>query len=239
MLRGADTKMVVQVLLDAYRQGAFPMADPETGEVNFYTTDVRGVFRLDDPDGIHVSRSLARRIRAGGFEVTSDADFTGVVDACARPRPREPDTWIDQCLKGWYAALHACGHAHSVEVWRADPETGQRALSGGIFGVTLGGAFFGESMFSIPRPRRADGSRDPLDGTDASKIALLALFQHLRNRGFTLFDTQFTNPHIESLGCVEMRHREYMRRLDEAAGLELFWRPFEWRPEDIRASACR
>jgi leucyl/phenylalanyl-tRNA--protein transferase len=143
-------------------------------------------------DGFHLSRSLARRIRQGGFMVTLDHDFSGVVTACAERQ----ETWISHRIQTLYEALHKLGHAHSIEVWDGD------ALIGGVYGVTLGAAFFGESMFS----RR----------TDASKIALAYAVHHLRAGGFRLFDTQFLTPHLASLGGVEIPRADYRHRLEEA-----------------------
>jgi leucyl/phenylalanyl-tRNA--protein transferase len=149
----------------------------------------RGILPLD---GFHVSRSLARTLRRGVFRVTFDTAFDRVVQGCAE----RADTWISGTIAALYSALHAWGHAHSVEVWESDD------LAGGVYGVCLGTAFFGESMFS----RR----------TDASKVALAHLVDRLRAGGFTLFDTQFLTPHLASLGGIEISRAEYRRRLAEA-----------------------
>ncbi len=182
------------LLLRAYAAGIFPMAEHrDDAEVFWVDPPRRGVLPLD---GFHLSRSLARRMRRGGYTVTLDADFAGVVDACAD----RDDTWISAPIREAYLELHARGHAHSLEVWEED------TLAGGVYGVTLGRAFFGESMFS----RRADGS----------KRALAHLVDHLRRCGFVLFDTQFITPHLARLGAVEIDRAAYRARLSEALETE-------------------
>ncbi len=178
------------MLLRAYAAGVFPMAEHrDDPEVFWVDPKRRGVLPLD---GFHVSRSLARRMRRGGYRVTLDADFTGVLDACAE----RADTWISAPIRAAYLELHARGNAHSLEVWADD------ALAGGVYGVTLGRAFFGESMFSRRR--------------DASKLALAHLVDHLRRCGFVLFDTQFLTDHLASLGAIEISRAAYHARLAEA-----------------------
>lgn len=182
------------LLLRAYAAGIFPMAEHrDDAEVFWVDPPRRGVLPLD---GFHLSRSLARRMRRGGYTVTLDADFAGVVDACAD----RDDTWISAPIREAYLELYARGHAHSLEVWE------EGALVGGVYGVTLGRAFFGESMFS----RRADGS----------KRALAHLVDHLRRCGFILFDTQFITPHLARLGAVEIDRAAYRARLSEALETE-------------------
>jgi leucyl/phenylalanyl-tRNA--protein transferase len=151
----------------------------------------RGIMPLS---GFHISRSLARRLRRGGFDIAVDRDFAGTVHACAD----RPETWINGTIFDLYCALHARGFAHSLEVWR------DNRLVGGVYGVTLGGAFFGESMFSRE--------------TDMSKIALAFLVDRLRTAGFALFDTQFTTPHLRSLGGHDIPRAAYHQLL--AAALE-------------------
>lgn len=180
-----------RILLSAYTQGVFPMAESrEAAEVHWVDPRRRGIFPLE---GFHTSRSLRRRILRGGYGITLDQDFAGVLDGCA---DRE-ETWINPDLRAAYIELHRLGHAHSIEVRDASG-----ALIGGLYAVTLGAAFFGESMFS----RR----------TDASKIALAFTLRHLRNCGFRLFDTQFLTPHLASLGAVEISRADYHRRLAQA-----------------------
>ncbi len=180
-----------RILLSAYAQGVFPMAESrDAAEVHWVDPRRRGIFPLE---GFHTSRSLRRRILRGGYGITLDQDFAGVLDGCA---DRE-ETWINPDLRAAYIELHRLGHAHSIEVRDASG-----ALIGGLYAVTLGAAFFGESMFS----RR----------TDASKIALAFTLRHLRNCGFRLFDTQFLTPHLASLGAVEISRADYHRRLAQA-----------------------
>ena len=182
--------LTADMLLRAYALGVFPMAESrEDPEVFWVDPRWRGIFPLD---AFHISRSLARHIRRGGFEVSVNRDFDGTLRGCAD----RPETWINDTIFRLYTALHARGFAHSLEVW----EDGE--LVGGVYGVTLGAAFFGESMFS----RR----------TNASKIALAYLVDRLRLGGFQLFDTQFITAHLRSLGAVEIPRAEYRRRLAEA-----------------------
>lgn len=178
------------LLLRAYATGLFPMAGSrESRGLHWLDPDPRGVMPLD---GFRISRSLRRRILSGQFRITTDADFAGVLDGCAD----RPETWINAEIRALYLALHRRGRAHSLEAWAGDD------LAGGVYGVTLGGAYFGESMFS----RR----------TDASKVALAYLVDRLRRGGFALFDTQFLTPHLASLGAVEIPREEYRRRLAAA-----------------------
>lgn len=187
MLSPVRPALSPELMIRAYAAGIFPMSDG-AGHAGIFWVDPqrRGVFPLD---AFHVSRSLRRKIARGGFEVTVNRDFPGVIAACAD----RPETWINADINATYLALHTQGFAHSVEVWM-DGE-----LAGGIFGVVLGAAYFGESMFS----RRTDGS----------KIALAHLVTRLRAGGFQLFDTQFTTEHLESLGAIEIARSEYRRQL--------------------------
>jgi leucyl/phenylalanyl-tRNA--protein transferase len=177
----------------AYRHGIFPMADEQSGEVLWFRPDPRAVIQIG---GLHVSRSLARTIRRGRFEIRVDSDFEGVMRGCA---DRPEGSWIDDRFVEVYGALHRAGKAHSVEAWR------EGRLVGGTYGVALGGAFMAESMFHRE--------------TDASKVALAALVQRLWERDFTLLDVQYVTPHLESLGATEITRREYERRLERALGL--------------------
>ncbi|WP_375176089.1 leucyl/phenylalanyl-tRNA--protein transferase [Pseudooceanicola sp.] len=182
--------LTADLLLHAYTAGIFPMsehrADPE---VFWVEPRRRGIFPLD---GFRISRSLARALRRDDYQVTINRDFIGVLDGCA---DRE-ETWISGRIADLYMQLHDSGHAHSLEVWE-----GER-LIGGVYGVSLGAAFFGESMFS----RR----------TDASKIALAWLVVHLNQSGYHLFDTQFLTPHLASLGACEVSRGAYRSQLAEA-----------------------
>lgn len=179
-----------ELMLHGYSIGIFPMAEHrDDPELFWVDPKFRGVFPLD---GFHVSRSLARRIRNCDFNITIDRDFAGVVDGCAD----RTDTWINAELRDLYLQLHQTGHAHSLEVRDED------ALVGGVFGVVVGAAFFGESMFS----RR----------TDASKVALAYLVDRLRRTGFYLFDTQFLTAHLASLGAIEIPRNQYRKELEQA-----------------------
>lgn len=178
------------LMLRAYAAGIFPMSEgADDPHVFWVDPQRRGVFPLD---GFHISRSLARRMRSGRYTVAVDSDFAGVVAGCAA---REP-TWINAEITACYLALHAQGLAHSVEIREGD------TLAGGVFGITIGGAFFGESMFSA-RP-------------DASKVALACLILRLRAGGFSLFDTQFLTEHLQSLGAREIRRADYREKLARA-----------------------
>lgn len=179
-----------EMLLAGYARGIFPMAESRE-DPTLYWVDPRqrGVMPLD---GFHLSRSLARTIRRGDFRISTDTAFSAVVDGCAA----RAETWINAPLRALYDDLHAKGFAHSLEVWAGDQ------LIGGVFGIALGGAFFGESMFSARR--------------DASKIALAYLVDRLRQAGFTLLDTQFLTPHLASLGGVEIPRADYRRQLAHA-----------------------
>ncbi|MCO0612163.1 leucyl/phenylalanyl-tRNA--protein transferase [Lutimaribacter sp. EGI FJ00015] len=187
-----DPDITPDLLLHAYAAGVFPMAETRD-DPNLFWVDPRrrGIMPLD---GFKAARSLRRAVRRKDYQVSLNRDFAGVVDGCA---DRE-ETWISDRIRTLYLSLFDLGHAHSLELWDA---SGQR-LIGGVYGVTLGRAFFGESMFSRRR--------------DASKIALLYLVDHLRRCGFALFDTQFLTAHLASLGGVEITRAEYRARLAEA-----------------------
>lgn len=183
----------VQRLLLAYRSGIFPWT---VSPITWWSPEPRAVFEFD---GFHVPRSLERALRKGGFEVTFDQDFSSVINACAEVPRADHATWITPEFIAAYTELHRAGHAHSVEVWRAGE------LVGGVYGVTVGGLFAGESMF-----HRA---------TDASKLALVHLVRRLQERGFTLFDTQMVTPVTQGLGAVEVSRAEYLNRLAQAVEL--------------------
>jgi leucyl/phenylalanyl-tRNA--protein transferase len=192
MFTPARPVLTPELMIRAYAAGIFPMSDgAEARGIFWVDPQRRGVFPLDR---FHISRSLRQRIARGGFEISVDRDFAGVVSACAD----RDETWINSDIFQTYLALHAMGHAHSVEVWM------EGELAGGVFGITLGAAFFGESMFS----RRTDGS----------KLALSHLVTRLRLGGFQLFDTQFTTSHLESMGAVEIPRSDYRRQLQIALG---------------------
>ena len=178
------------MLLRAYAAGIFPMAESrDDPSIHWIDPKRRGILPLDK---FHISRSLRHRILHSNYTIRTNSDFSGVVQGCAE----RDETWINGDIFSLYLALHRSGFAHSLEVWEAD------ALVGGVYGVTLGAAFFGESMFS----RR----------TDASKLALAWLVDRLRTGGFTLFDTQFLTAHLASLGAVEISRADYRSQLAAA-----------------------
>jgi leucyl/phenylalanyl-tRNA--protein transferase len=218
------------LLLTAYRHGIFPMAVNKRGEIGWFSPDPRAVIPLDER--FHVPHGLRRALKKKKFEITIDSDFESVIRACAK---RKEGTWISKMIMESYCEMHRLGHAHSVEVWlppkteiAADDSgvsqtrlprqsafakaTADKArndkmgkLVGGLYGVHLGGAFFGESMF-----HRA---------TDASKVALVWLVERLRHRGFVLLDTQWLTPHLKQFGTYEIPRHDYLWRLEHALKL--------------------
>jgi leucyl/phenylalanyl-tRNA--protein transferase len=178
------------LLVEAYAEGYFPMG-LDDGSIEWFSPDPRGILPLE---AFHASRRLQRVMRAGRFGVTVDRAFRRVMEACAEDR--DEGTWICAEILESYTALHGAGFAHSVEVWDGE------ALAGGLYGVSLGGAFFGESMF-----HRA---------TDASKVAVAALVDRLRARGYVLLDTQWLTPFLASLGGIEIPRDAYLERLQTA-----------------------
>lgn len=183
-----------ELLLQAYAIGVFPMAEGrDDPRLFFVDPDKRGILPLN---GFHISRSLRKTVRRRVFDVAWDRDFEATIDGCAEATGRRPDTWINPEIRRLYLALHARGHAHSVECWR------DGRLVGGLYGVRLGGAFFGESMFS-----RA---------TDASKVALVHLVATLKSAGFLLLDTQFITDHLARFGVVEIPRDDYRELLGRA-----------------------
>ena len=188
-------------LLAAYRQGVFPW--PIDGvDLLWWSPDPRAVLR---PDGVHVSRSLARTLRGGRFRVTIDAAFDDVLAGCAEPRAADDGTWITPAMRNAYGRLHRLGWAHSVEVW-ADG-----ALAGGLYGVAIGALFAAESMFHRVR--------------DASKVALVGLAQHARAVGVRLVDVQMPTPHLTSMGAVAVPREHYLQALAEAVACPVNFTP--------------
>lgn len=181
-------------LLGAYANGFFPMAENrEAEELYWFHPDMRGILPIED---FHVPKRLARTLRQKPFVLSFNRAFGQVMRECAKPRSRERDSWINAEILAMYQQLHEEGHAHSLECWR------EERLVGGIYGVSLGGAFFGESMFSRER--------------DASKIALVALVELLKACGYILFDAQYVNPHLKQFGVQEIPREDYMKRLRKA-----------------------
>ncbi len=186
-------------LLLAYRNGIFPWT---THPVTWWSPDPRAIVPIG---GVHVSRSLRRLMRRGTFRVSFDQVFRRVMEGCAAARPGREETWISPQFITAYTRLHEIGHAHSVEVWLGD------RLAGGLYGVSIGGFFAGESMFSEVR--------------DASKVALAAMAQKLEACAFTLFDVQLMTAHLSSMGAVEIPRDEYLRRLAAATELDVAFDP--------------
>jgi leucyl/phenylalanyl-tRNA---protein transferase len=184
-----------EMLLTAYRKGIFPMAVDKRGRIGWFSPAQRAVIPLDER--FHIPHGLRRVLKQREFEITSDTDFETVIKECAK---RKEGTWISTGIIESYCKLHRLGHAHSIEA-RLDGK-----LVGGLYGVSLGGAFFGESMF-----HRA---------TDASKVALVALVERLRAGGFVLLDTQWTTPHLQQFGTYEIPRHEYLWQLEHAVKLE-------------------
>ncbi len=224
-----------RTLLVAYEHGWFPMATDDSGLIDLYDADPRGVMPLTEEDGLHVPASVERVINSGRFAVTSDHDFEGVIRGCATPRPGD-GVWISDQLIGAMLAMHEFGRAHSVEAWRTHPETGARHLAGGIYGVSVGRVFCAESMFCRPRPRLGGGTRDPLDGTDASKVALVALIRHLVACGYGVMDIQMVTPHTARFGAAAIRRSVYRTRIEPLVDSPDAWRPLT-PAEDPRRSA--
>jgi leucyl/phenylalanyl-tRNA--protein transferase len=182
------------LLLRAYRLGLFPMAESRRSRaLHWLDPEARGVLPLDD---FHIPRSLMKTLRSGRFEVTANVDFSATIAGCAAARLNRPETWINAEIERLFTELFELGFAHSVETW----ENGR--LVGGLYGASLGGAFFGESMFST--------------ATDASKVALVHLVARLRLSGFVLLDTQFITAHLARFGAVEVPRANYHARLAEA-----------------------
>lgn len=187
--------LATDTLLSAYANGWFPMA-MEGGDIRWFSPDPRGIIPLDT---FHVPRRLARTLRHRPFDVRFDTAFRQVMEHC-RMREDSDGDWINDEIVDSYCALHERGFAHSVETWRED------ALVGGLYGVSLKGAFFGESMFHHV--------------ADASKVALAALVERLRSRGYVLLDTQWVTPHLEQFGAIEISRRRYLRMLDAALSID-------------------
>lgn len=188
-----------QILLKAYCCGIFPMAD-SAGDTSIFWVEpeFRGILPLDN---FHIPRSLRKTVRRKLFEVRINTAFDLVVEKCAEETIERDKTWINQQIRHLYGELHEMGHAHSVEAW-ANEE-----LVGGLYGVSVGGAFFGESMFSRQ--------------TDASKICLVHLVERLNKQGFSLLDTQFTTAHLERFGVIEIEKQQYIKLLEEAVSKEV------------------
>ena len=191
-----------ELMLRAYRAGLFPMAESRGGDKLYWLDpERRGIIPIDA--GFHLSKRLLRTTLSGSYRATADVDFPGVIAGCASPAPGRDETWINPEIESLFRALHRMGHAHSVEVWEGD------RLVGGLYGVVLGAAFFGESMFSRAR--------------DASKVALVHLVARLRLGGFILLDSQFLTEHLAQFGTHEIPRADYKRRLATAVMTPADW----------------
>lgn len=184
-----------ELLLKGYRQGIFPMAINQRGDIAWFSPDPRALIPLDER--FHISHSLRRTLKQGRFQVTFDTDFEGVIRACSKSHG---DTWISPEMINGYCELHRSGHAHSVETRM------EGKLTGGLYGVHIGGAFFGESMFHHV--------------TDASKVALVNLVERLRDRRFMLLDTQWMTPHLAQFGTYLLPKSDYLLLLEKAAATD-------------------
>src|SRR5689334_4538654 len=190
-----------EIVLHAYAQGIFPMAERgDAPDLYWVSPERRGVIPFDS---FHIPKRLARTVRSDRFVVTSDIAFADVIRACAQSNEARPSTWINAEIMRLYTALHAAGHAHSIECWH------DGALAGGLYGVSLGGAFFGESMFSRRR--------------DASKVALVHLMARLKAGGYVLLDTQFLTKHLAQFGAIEIPQASYLARLRGALAHPAYW----------------
>ena len=188
-----------ETIIKAYALGLFPMAESHNSkEIRFYDPDMRGLIPLDNSlgNGLHIPRRLQRRVRQHPYDITINQDFAAVITSCAARSATRTDTWINADIRQLYIALHKMGFAHSVEVWN------EGNLVGGLYGVRLRAAFFGESMFSRK--------------TDASKFALVHLMARLRHGGFRLLDAQFSNEHLKQFGVIDVPRTEFRRRLADA-----------------------
>ncbi|MBL8963267.1 MAG: leucyl/phenylalanyl-tRNA--protein transferase [Phycisphaeraceae bacterium] len=214
-LPGEAGPAFVDGILAMYRRGWFPMADPITGSIDWFRPRWRGVIPIE-PGAFRVSRSLRQRVRSGRLEIRSDTAFRRVITECSKPRRSEPLSWIDDRIIEAYCVLHDAGRAHSVEAWLGSSEGG-RTLVGGLYGVHLGGVFFGESMFCRPES----------GGTDASKVCLVYLVHHMRRRGMTLLDAQVWSEHLGRMGCRKVPQSAFVRLLDRAVGIDAAWEPFD------------
>ena len=195
------TNLTPELVLAAYARGLFPMAERrDDPHLYWVSPEKRGIIPLTE---FHVPRRLARTVRSGKFTVTTDRAFVQVMQGCASPAAGREESWINAEILRLYTALAASGHAHSVECWH------EGKLVGGLYGVKLGAAFFGESMFSRER--------------DASKVALVRLVELLKRDGFSLLDTQFITAHLAGFGAMEVPRERYLTLLEKALSHEAFW----------------
>lgn len=208
---GSDPQRpTAQLLLWAYAHAMFPMVDPDRDVIDWFHPDPRGIIPLQPVEAFHIPRNLAREVRKRRFAIRSDTAFERVMRECATARSAENRSWMNERLLAAYVELFKGGHAHSIEAWLDDE------LVGGLYGVHIGGAFFGESMFSRP-PK----------GSNSSKVCLVQLVNWLRTRGFILLDTQFNNEHLVQFGCVEIDAEKYHALLKKAVKAPTSWGKFQ------------
>ncbi|MFO0492753.1 MAG: leucyl/phenylalanyl-tRNA--protein transferase [bacterium] len=220
--RGSQPHKSTPILLAAFAHGAFQLACSRHCRVEVYTAPARSILPLTE-GAFHAPRSLRQVFTSGRFVITTDACFSRVITHCANATRAESGTWINDWIIDAYTHLHHAGHAHSLEAWlpKVDapthaatlPNDATHTLVGGLYGVHLGAAFFGESMFSLPT----------LGGSNASKVCLLHLWHHLRARGFDLLDTQLANPHMQQFGIVEIPHEHFLPILNAATAKQTTW----------------
>ena len=203
----SDQPITLDMLLWAYAQGVFPMADHRNGEIQWYAANPRAVLPLDQ---FKASHSLRQRLRRGDYEIRTDTAFADVIRSCASPRKTQKDTWINDQIIEAFIEAHDQGFAHSIEAW-TKPKTPADAprLVGGLYGLHLGGAFFGESMFST--------------ATDASKVCLHHLVARLKSRGFALLDVQMNSEHMAQFGTIDIPREEYESQLAKAIEMDVRW----------------
>ncbi len=201
-----DEAISIEMLVWAYARGIFPMAEHRRGEAEWFSADPRAVLPLD---GFKASHSLRQRMRRGDYEIRVDTAFESVIRHCSQPRPGHPETWINEQIIDAFVRAHEAGLAHSVEAWTRPKGAEPAKLVGGLYGMALGGAFFGESMFS-----RA---------TDASKVCLAHLVDRLKSRGFVLLDVQMNSAHMAQFGTIDIPAKEYLRQLEAALVIDASW----------------
>ena len=203
----ADEAITLDMLLWAYARGIFPMADHRNGEIGWFAANPRAVLPLDQ---FKASHSLRQRIRRGDYEIRTDTAFAQVIRNCAQPRKTQKETWINDQIIEAFIEAHEQGFAHSVEAWTKPKDAAEQPrLVGGLYGLHLGGAFFGESMFST--------------ATDASKVCLHHLVDHLKSRGFALLDVQMNSAHMAQFGTIDIPREEYEAQLATVIEMEVFW----------------
>lgn len=194
-------ELTPELVVSAYQQGIFPMAQSSSDPIEWYVADPRAIMPLD---AFHISHSLRQRLKQNRYRLTIDTAFEEVIAHCAKSRPVRPTTWINQQIIEVYTQLHHLDIAHSIEAWDENNQ-----LVGGLYGIALGGAFFGESMFSTHR--------------DASKVCMVQLVDHMQTRGYSLLDAQIGNDHMKQFGQIEIPLDQYMTLLQDALQQPVSW----------------